>query len=48
MADSIRIPASTMSLIVLNATFQVRNQQGINTKMLNELYGKAAANNPEN
>ncbi len=47
MADSIRIPASTMSLIVLNATFQVRNQQGINTKMLNELYGKAAANNPE-
>ncbi len=47
MADSIRIPASTMSLIVLNATFQVRNQQGINTKMLNELYSKAAANNPE-
>lgn len=47
MADSIRIPASTMSLIVLNATFQARNQQSINTKMLNELYDKAAANNPE-
>ena len=50
MADSIRIPASTMSLIVLNATFQARSQgaaTAINTKMLNELYGKAAANNPE-
>ena len=50
MADSIRIPASTMSLIVLNATFQARNQgtaMTINTKMLNELYNKAADNNPE-
>ena len=48
MADSIRIPTSTMSLIVLNATFQARgNQTSINTKMLNELYSKAAANNPE-
>jgi len=52
MADSIRIPTSTMSLIVLNATFQARaaNQgaaTAINTKMLNELYNKAAANNPE-
>ncbi|HPH55824.1 MAG TPA: glyceraldehyde 3-phosphate dehydrogenase NAD-binding domain-containing protein, partial [Smithella sp.] len=35
MADSIRIPASTMSLIVLNATFQARSQgaaTAINTK----------------
>ncbi|MDI6741129.1 MAG: glyceraldehyde 3-phosphate dehydrogenase NAD-binding domain-containing protein [Smithella sp.] len=52
MADSIRIPTSTMSLIVLNATFQARSdKQGaamaINTKMLNELYRKAAENNPE-
>ena len=52
MADSIRIPTSTMSLIVLNTTFQARaSKQGavmaINTKMLNELYSKAAENNPE-
>jgi len=52
MADSIRVPISTMSLIVLNATFQARaTKQGaamaINTKMINELYSKAAANNPE-
>lgn len=49
MADSIRIPASTMSLIVLNATFQARRGAAttINTKMLNELYSKAAANNPD-
>jgi glyceraldehyde 3-phosphate dehydrogenase len=52
MADSIRVPTSTMSLIVLNATFQARaNKQGaemvINTKMMNELYRKAAENNPE-
>lgn len=52
MADSIRVPTSTMSLIVLNATFQARaSKQGasmaINTKMVNEIYSKAAANNPE-
>jgi glyceraldehyde 3-phosphate dehydrogenase len=52
MADSIRVPTSTMSLIVLNATFQARAaKQGtamtINTKMINDLYSKAAANNPE-
>jgi len=52
MADSIRVPTSTMSLIVLNATFQARaNKKGaemvINTKMMNELYRKAAENNPE-
>jgi glyceraldehyde 3-phosphate dehydrogenase len=52
MADSIRVPTSTMSLIVLNATFQTRiNKQGvamaINTKMVNEIYEKAAQNNPD-
>jgi glyceraldehyde 3-phosphate dehydrogenase len=49
MADSIRIPTSTVSLIVLNATFQAygNKQMAINTKMLNELYSKAAANNPD-
>jgi glyceraldehyde 3-phosphate dehydrogenase len=52
MADSIRVPTSTMSLIVLNATFQTRiNKQGmamaINTKMVNEIYQKAAHNNPD-
>lgn len=52
MADSIRIPTSTMSLIVLNATFQARaskqdGQMAINTKMLNELYNKTAAQHPE-
>ncbi|MBN1364896.1 MAG: glyceraldehyde-3-phosphate dehydrogenase [Syntrophaceae bacterium] len=49
MADSIRIPASTISLIVLNTTFQARGnkQMVVNTKMLNELYSKAAASNPD-
>lgn len=52
MADSIRIPTSTMSLIVLNATFQARSgkqdgQMAINTKMINELYRKTAESNPE-
>jgi glyceraldehyde 3-phosphate dehydrogenase len=52
MADSIRIPASTMSLIILNATFQAHsNKKGaemtINTRMINGLYSKAAANNPD-
>jgi glyceraldehyde 3-phosphate dehydrogenase len=52
MADSIRVPTSTMSLIVLNATFQTRKnkqsaEMAINTKMVNEIYNKAAANNPE-
>jgi len=41
-----------MSLIVLNATFQTRiNKQGaemaINTKMVNEIYRKAAESNPD-
>ncbi len=52
MADSIRVPTSTMSLIVLNTTFQTRKnkqsaEMAINTKMVNEIYRKAAENNPE-
>ncbi len=53
MADSIRVPTSTMSLIVLNATFQARAAKqsavmAINTKMINDIYQKAADSNPEN
>lgn len=48
MADSIRIPTSTMSLIVLNTTFQARGADALlNTKMLNDLYKKAAEHHPE-
>ncbi len=52
MADSIRIPTNTMSLIVLNATFQTRlNKDGIasaiTTKAINDIYRRAAENNPE-
>lgn len=51
MADSIRVPTNTLSLIVLNATFQVRqNKTGdaanLDTKMLNEIYRKTAQSNP--
>ena len=52
MADSIRIPTNTLSLIVLNVTFQARlNKEGyvanLNTKMINDLYKNAAESNPE-
>ena len=52
MADSIRVPTNTESLIVLNLTFQARvGADGIaysvNTKMLNDIYKKAAAIDPE-
>jgi glyceraldehyde 3-phosphate dehydrogenase len=52
MADSIRVSTNTLSLIVLNVTFQTRiNKQGIataiNTNMINEIYRKSAQNNPE-
>ncbi|OPY74618.1 MAG: Glyceraldehyde-3-phosphate dehydrogenase 1 [Syntrophorhabdus sp. PtaU1.Bin153] len=52
MADSIRIPTNTLSLIILNATFQTRmNSEGaaatLNTKALNDIYRSAAENNPE-
>ncbi len=52
MADSIRIPTNTESLIILNATFQVKpGKDGagspINTKMLNDIYRSADNNDPE-
>ncbi len=52
MADSIRIPTNTESLIVLNLTFQTRTgsdgkKEPLTTKMLNEIYRNAAGNDPE-
>jgi glyceraldehyde 3-phosphate dehydrogenase len=52
MGDSIRVPTNTLSLIVLNVTFQARrNGKGdaanIDTKKLNEIYRKTAESNPE-
>ena len=52
MADSIRVPTNTESLIVLNLTFQVRTgadgkKEAVTTKVLNDLYQKAADNDPE-
>jgi glyceraldehyde 3-phosphate dehydrogenase len=52
MADSIRVPINTLSLIILNATFQARHNKSsnaatLNTKMVNDIYRKAAENNPE-
>jgi glyceraldehyde 3-phosphate dehydrogenase len=52
MADSIRIPAKTESLIILNVTFQ--SQMGedgkiraIDTEAINDIYRQAAARGPE-
>jgi len=50
MGDSIRVPTNTLSLIVLNATFQAKqNDKGeaanIDTKKLNDIYVKMAQNN---
>jgi glyceraldehyde 3-phosphate dehydrogenase len=52
MADSIRIPTNTESLIILNVTFQAKpGKEGtgasITTKMLNDIYRTADANDPE-
>ena len=52
MADSIRVPTTTLSLIVLNATFQSRKSASgdaasIDTKKINEVYRKAAESQPE-
>jgi glyceraldehyde 3-phosphate dehydrogenase len=52
MADSIRVPTNTLSLIVLNATFQAHRNKagkvtGLDTKMVNDIYRKAAESNPE-
>jgi len=52
MADSIRIPTNTESLIVLNLTFQTSTgndggNEPLTTTMLNNIYRKAAENDPE-
>jgi glyceraldehyde 3-phosphate dehydrogenase len=52
MADSIRIPTSTESLIVLNVTFQSRmngdkTASAINAQMINGIYRKASEDDPE-
>lgn len=48
MADSIRVPTNTESLIVLNATFQPHgNTPSITTKSINDLYKRIAENDPE-
>ncbi|HOE78579.1 MAG TPA: glyceraldehyde 3-phosphate dehydrogenase NAD-binding domain-containing protein [Smithellaceae bacterium] len=51
MGDSIRVPTNTLSLIVLNATFQAREEASgaaasIDTKKLNAIYEKASQDNP--
>jgi glyceraldehyde 3-phosphate dehydrogenase len=51
MGDSIRVPTNTLSLIVLNMTFQARqdksgNAATIDTKKLNAIYEKVSQNNP--
>jgi len=52
MADSVRIPTKTESLIILNITLQNRMEEGekinlIDTKTINEIYKKAYESNPE-
>jgi glyceraldehyde 3-phosphate dehydrogenase len=52
MADSIRVPTNTESLIVLNATFQPRMSKdgsapAITTKSINDIYKRVAGNDPE-
>jgi glyceraldehyde 3-phosphate dehydrogenase len=52
MADSIRVPTNTESLIVLNLTFQTRTgadgkKESVTTKLLNDIYKKAADKDPE-
>jgi len=52
MADSIRIPTNTESLIVLNVTFQVlQDKYGkpmeINTRLLNDIYRSVYEEDPE-
>jgi glyceraldehyde 3-phosphate dehydrogenase len=50
MADSIRIPTNTMSLIILNATFQAPADKGgptLNAKLINDIYKKISETSPE-
>jgi len=50
MADSIRVPTTTESLIVLNITFPAPKNGGaspLNRDSINSIYKKASANDPE-
>lgn len=48
MATSVRVPTSTVSLIILNITFQTRGrQQMVNREILNDLYRDVAASGPQ-
>ncbi len=50
MADSIRIPTNTLSLIILNATFQApanKNGAALNAKVINDIYKKISESSPE-
>jgi len=50
MADSIRIPMKTESIIILNVTFQNPGDAGvpaIDARAINEIYRQAAARDPE-
>jgi glyceraldehyde 3-phosphate dehydrogenase len=50
MADSIRVPTTTESLIVLNITFPAPKNSGsalLTRESLNDIYKRAAANDPE-
>lgn len=52
MADSVRVPTNTESLIILNVTFQSKigrdgTSSPINTRILNDIYRKAAEKDPE-
>ncbi len=52
MADSVRVPTNTESLIILNATFQSKTGKDgvtspLNTGILNDIYRKAAEKDPE-
>lgn len=52
MADSIRVPTNTESLIVLNATFQTHigkdgTNEALTTTMLNDIYKKVSDNDPD-
>jgi glyceraldehyde 3-phosphate dehydrogenase len=51
MADSIRVPTNTESLIVLNVTFQVASSNDgeapIDTKVINNIYKTKSGNDPE-
>jgi glyceraldehyde 3-phosphate dehydrogenase len=52
MADSIRVPTNTVSLIILNITFQSKKGDGkvlpINAEVINDIYKKAEARDQEN